>query len=1691
QPAEPEHGQEEAQPAEPEHGQEEAQPAEPEHGQEYAPAPGPEPAPGTGTEIEPEAGVEAGPEASTEEALWLGDLERSRKDLGDLEAFLAAEARRHGEPRSYGGNTSALLRGLENCLIDSGNLEALYWYSRANPDGEVGAWLAETLYLGTNCHYLRLDSGRRLSELFAEGVNRVRWLDPRQLRLLAAALVRPALTIRDHNLVKLLEVLAAERSLRPKLGILLAEMATRNEHGEIVLGEQTISRAAAEAKRAELVRSLEEDTARWLDSAPRQKIIYALASDIHHLLVAPNGELHGLVTGARAARGEADLDALALEVRSWKDPAFVQKKILEIQKLVNVSTTKKIVARAKGKLHEKIRAAALLAGRWVDHNRERSRSRFDESVRTHLLEVLRGLSELASPPQLPPVLAPEDASARLLQRMLDELAGGYSAYLSEGGPPKAAPAGLPELETRLRLWLLKARGPSVEADGEDLPFAEFVAALLNGKGTPDDCLEQLRGEGFGTHLVATAVALEPELADVRDPGTGRRLGELLKDACGAFAGRLASRLSDAADRVEEQYVRGGIRRPDRDAFAGELEAVSRVLEEMPELRGRDAQDGLWTRPDLLGSAAAASSRIRRVRAGLDRLAGEASREAEARLAELKSTADVPADAEALVRDMILNGEYSAAADQLARTARAMESGARAPAAPSRGGDSYAEGFYAALDGTHEAGLAEDRTRGKASGGDGLAAVWNAMSSHSAAVNAPRRVFSGRLAELLRNLGFSFDASVRLFDDLKSDGRPFYWSRLVLNGATISSVLPRWGSKAEGRHVIVMGWGDVTAGDIVQRVSSYGDDPAGSGFVFLFGRLNRAGRELLGREFRRSRLCPVVVDSNLADWLASSGLDQLERTRAMLECGAAGGWYNPYTPDAAVVPREMFYGRENDIDELWNQYGPCLLYGGRQLGKSAMLMQLLRSRHRPEEGAHVLYRSARHASTLDEIVSSMLRAAGLGSVEAASGPLSAHIQMLLTAPDAEKAPGGEQDADGTPGGGEGTEGVPGAPCRRILLLIDESDRLLDAERACGFERIEAYRDLMQSTDRKFKMVLAGTHSVQRFHHYPNNPLKHFGAPLCIGPLDPADAYSLIERPMKALGISFESPSLCFKALTLTNYHPSLLQLVCHALVRHVQRNGEDAAWSPPFRISRELLDGVFRNPDLQSQMRARYEWTVDLDPRYRVIAYVIAFMEEDSGAGTGREGFPVTEILDNLRYFWPKGFSGVDFDQVECLMVEMEGLGLLKRVRDRFALKNESVLKLLQADGDVSTELEKFESMDYAPQSGPEGMRRALPGEASGAPEAVAPPSPLAYSVENSLRAWETSCALVVGSEALGLLRVVAALSTVLSDDLGTASPGDAVTVVPDSLDARGQAAAISAAFAAVAHPASDRAMAVVVCGDPEKFWAVFRAAERFVARKRGLGRFFKVIGVADARGYMEGLAGGGLGSGSETVHFLERWNVNAIAGFLDATGLAADRSEGILRSTGGWDSLVLREFVLLRGREGGTEGTGDDRPPAADAGFAATAGFRDPPPLFRAIDDFLVSFWDSPFTEEDFPKLLEMHVRDSGNAYPGLAPSAGEIADAFYLLQRMTLVVQPPPDQLPQGAASAEARYWIDRHYLASLRPMPDLGNAPGEPVPDGAGKQESIFSADKAECPDGAGREESPEEPELGEPDRRTGASP
>ncbi len=149
--------------------------------------------------------------------------------------------------------------------------------------------------------------------------------------------------------------------------------------------------------------------------------------------------------------------------------------------------------------------------------------------------------------------------------------------------------------------------------------------------------------------------------------------------------------------------------------------------------------------------------------------------------------------------------------------------------------------------------------------------------------------------------------------------------------------------------------------------------------------------------------------------------------------------------------------------------------------------------------------------------------------------------------------------------------------------------------------------MDSTDRRFKVVFAGLHQVQRFSRLSNVPLAHGGEEL-IGPLKPAEAQRLVVEPMAAFGYRFERPELVWRVLAATNYQACLVQIFCERLVTALREKPLGSAqW--PITVTEEDIRAVAGSAEVHRRIAERLRLTINLEDRYRVLALTIALRSQ--------------------------------------------------------------------------------------------------------------------------------------------------------------------------------------------------------------------------------------------------------------------------------------------------------------------------------------------------------------------------------------------------------------------------------------------------------------------------------------------------
>jgi len=611
-------------------------------------------------------------------------------------------------------------------------------------------------------------------------------------------------------------------------------------------------------------------------------------------------------------------------------------------------------------------------------------------------------------------------------------------------------------------------------------------------------------------------------------------------------------------------------------------------------------------------------------------------------------------------------------------------------------------------------------------------------------------YEERLRDVLRALGLEVPASG--FSQQERAQRNRWWTSFAADRRG-HALVPAYGSQSGGRYQLLLCWEQLTPDALLELIQQRPKTPPT--IVLYFGTLTRRERRAIIEKSRPrgKNVATVVVDNAVLAFLLTREEAALH---VMLGASLPFTTINPYTPFVlGDVPREVFYGRKVELDLVQAAHGPLFVYGGRQLGKSALLKTAMRE----FKDANLQWRS----------VYVDLKAEGVGEWRQPEDVWQVLLPQLqsagiLDAKVSTKAPA-QVIVDGI------RRWLDEDEERRFLLLLDEADAFLetdararpDAPGEARFVNVYRLKSLMDGTGRRFKPVFAGLHQVQRFHSASNGPMAHVGTEIPVGPLDPSEAYKLVVRPMTAIGYEFESPDTVWRLLNYTNYQASLIQLFCDALVRRIHSRGL-VGTSPPIMVTDDLIDEVYSDKELRDQIATRFEWTVNLDNRYRVIAYTTAWMT----LVTEQQFFSSTTLLDECNNFWSTGFEELSLDDFVAYLEELIGLGILVRTpKSEYGIRSPNVIRLLGSSEEIDRRLSESNRLELSKPFDPALYRRALQGHAGWR-------SPVTEQQVKGVLDRQGVIHLLVGSEALGLSRVPLALRDAAEEgiEVHEVSPGE-------------------------------------------------------------------------------------------------------------------------------------------------------------------------------------------------------------------------------------------------------------------------------------------------------------------------------
>ncbi len=465
--------------------------------------------------------------------------------------------------------------------------------------------------------------------------------------------------------------------------------------------------------------------------------------------------------------------------------------------------------------------------------------------------------------------------------------------------------------------------------------------------------------------------------------------------------------------------------------------------------------------------------------------------------------------------------------------------------------------------------------------------------------------------------------------------------------------------------VILLHGNFDERQLVDRVTSL--NLRGISIVLMIDQaFDAAGRRQVGEIFhtQTSGSNPfLLVDQVLFLYLAMH--QETERLPALLKCTLPYTTYQPFVRDSGSTPDEMFCGRSRELATIIDPNGACVVYGGRQLGKTALLERAESRCSKPENREYAVYSSIMKIKSESEVVGTLIK------------DIDRKTNGKIALTECETLKDMCEQLDKLFRNGK---------IAAMHLLIDEVDDFLGAIADDSYAQIRPLVDLKRETQNRFKFVLTGLHNVCRAENATkeNGIFGQLGTPLCVKPLSPADAMKLLSRPLGYLGFQMDGRQHLETILTNTNYYPGILQFFGYMLVETL--TGQYAKYyraaqgNPPFTLRDEQLGAVMNSADLNKSIKDKFRWTLELDARYFMIARCIAalyhYSEEDGRMG-GWLGYSVEEIRDMAQLYDIHCLENESIDDFVNLLDEMVEMGILSQAKSgQYRLRRSSFIDII-------------------------------------------------------------------------------------------------------------------------------------------------------------------------------------------------------------------------------------------------------------------------------------------------------------------------------------------------------------------------------------------------------------------------------
>ncbi len=532
----------------------------------------------------------------------------------------------------------------------------------------------------------------------------------------------------------------------------------------------------------------------------------------------------------------------------------------------------------------------------------------------------------------------------------------------------------------------------------------------------------------------------------------------------------------------------------------------------------------------------------------------------------------------------------------------------------------------------------------------------------------------QLVRLLSQLGFK---PVSIQPDTSVDAEAYQvYCRKQIGKVNYVHPIPAFGSKSEqdGFRVLCL-YGKYDCDNLLDKFRAC-NTTAKNTLVLLDFALNVEERRRLARKIKEEKSFAktfVVIDRVILFYLAKHYAENTV-IRRLMAVTLPFAYYQPFVESSTQnMPPELFTGREGELTQIESAEGANLVYGGRQLGKSALLKMAKHNIDKNGNGDRAVLIEEIKDHTAAESLKIVLDKLILEGILDEScrcdtwASLAGHIQKRLM------------------------DENPKTRINYLLLMLDEADEFIKTSDDIKDSPITALKGLPSE---RFKLVMAGLHNVSRYNRqmmHKNSNLVHLNS-IVIRQFRREEATKLLTSILAYLGFQFNQ-KIIDNILASTYNYPGLIQFYCQKLLEAMKNDdyaGYKESLTPSYEVTESHYRKVLSDTDFTEMVNNKLEATLFTEEKgrsnYHIIALILAFLDYNMHDD---KGYTVGDLLKVANEYKITRITALKAEQLDEILNEMWDLNVITVMDGYYRFATDGFRKLLGSKENVDKSMADY------------------------------------------------------------------------------------------------------------------------------------------------------------------------------------------------------------------------------------------------------------------------------------------------------------------------------------------------------------------------------------------------------------------